>query len=113
MASRKKKASPDELPPRRRSTDQPLPPRTVLVTGFPGFIGRRLLKEMLHDEQQTDVVALVEERFLSAARRYLDELPDSHKRRVELLTGDVISMDLGLSGEEFEALRHRITHIFH
>lgn len=98
--------------PRRRG-DDPAPKRHVLFTGFPGFIGRYLLKHLLIQEPQTRVVALVEERALMQARRQLETLEPSQRARVQLITGDVVSMDLGLSGEEFEDLTGRITQIFH
>jgi thioester reductase-like protein len=97
----------------RRVTDAPPPAREVLLTGFPGFIGRRLLRELLQDEPQSRVTALVEERTAASAQRFLEELPAEAAARVTVLTGDVVSMDLGLSGEEFQAITGRVTHIFH
>lgn len=97
----------------RRSTDRPTPARTVLLTGFPGFIGRRLLAQLLKDEPDSHVIALVEERALHAANQFVEALPPDEKKRVETLTGDVCSMDLGLSGDEFQQLSGKVTHIFH
>ncbi|MEW5855505.1 MAG: SDR family oxidoreductase [Myxococcota bacterium] len=99
--------------PGRRRTDAPAPTRRVFVTGFPGFIGRRLVTKMLADEPRTSVVALVEERYLEDARKVLAALPRSHAERVEVFSGDVTNMDLGLSGEEFQRLSADITDIFH
>ena len=41
---------------------------TALVTGFPGFIGRRLVRRLLDDHADLQVVCLVERRMADAAR---------------------------------------------
>ena len=48
-----------------------------LLTGFPGFIGRRLAKHLLDDDPDATVVARVEPRMLAAGRDMAAELhPD-------------------------------------
>lgn len=103
----------DKAPGHRRVGDQPAPARHIFLTGFPGFIARRLLGQLLAEESGTHVVALVEERQMTAARRLVEDLPAAQGKRVQILTGDVTSLDLGLSGEEFEELRKHVTDIFH
>jgi thioester reductase-like protein len=111
--SKATRASSSPASPRRRRSDGQMPARVVLLTGYPGFIGRRLVETLLQQEPQTQVVALVEETQLLAARRNADQMDASSRKRLQLLTGDVVSMDLGLSGEEFRDLTARVTHIFH
>jgi len=113
MAPKKRTRRHPGATPSRRTSDRQTPARTVLLTGFPGFIGRRLLLQLLQDEPESHVVALVEERMLHAATAALEALPRDQRDRVETLTGDVCSMDLGLSGDEFQELSQKVTHIFH
>ena len=40
----------------------------ALLTGFPGFIGKRLVAKLLADDPSWRVVALVEPRMVDAAR---------------------------------------------
>ncbi|MBI5496523.1 MAG: SDR family oxidoreductase [Deltaproteobacteria bacterium] len=97
----------------RRVTDQPPGARHVFITGFPGFIARRLVRQLLVDEPDSHVTALVEERQMVKARRCREDLDAAGARRLQLITGDVMSMDLGLSGEEFATLRDRVSTVFH
>ncbi len=41
---------------------------TILFTGFPGFIGMRLLPRILELKPHTRIECLVQEKFLDAAR---------------------------------------------
>lgn len=116
MASRANRQGGKAAGPRqlgRRATDIPVLPRSVLVTGFPGFIGRRLVQQMLATEPGTAVTALVEEHQLRRAEDFWAALPADHAARLSLVTGDVVAMDLGLSGAEFQRLTREVTHVFH
>jgi thioester reductase-like protein len=82
----------------------------TLLTGFPGFIGRRLARRLLDDDPDARVVALVEQRMLDAARRTADAIdPD----RIELLVGDISRRRLALADEDWDRLRAEVTHVFH
>ena len=64
-----------------------------LITGFPGFIGRRLAAALLARGPEARVVALVEPRMLETARTVAGQLdPD----RIELVPGDITDRALGL-----------------
>jgi len=52
-------------------------------------------------------------RFEARAREILRTLPKKDRDRIELLEGDVASMDLGLSGAEFNRLAEEVTLIHH
>jgi thioester reductase-like protein len=83
---------------------------TSLLTGFPGFIGRRLAAKLLSDDPRLRVVALVEERMLEAARSAAQELDG---RRLEVVPGDIADSRLGLSAQDYKRLARRVRRVFH
>jgi nucleoside-diphosphate-sugar epimerase len=81
----------------------------TLVTGYPGFIGKRLV-EHLAQEGKGRIYALVQPRLLDEARAIASRVPGTP---VEVLAGDVTDLHLGLSGEEVERVAGSVTRIFH
>jgi nucleoside-diphosphate-sugar epimerase len=81
----------------------------TLVTGYPGFIGKRLV-EHLAQESRGRIYALVQPRFLDVARGLASRVQGAP---VEVLAGDVTDLHLGLSGEEVERVAGSVTRIFH
>lgn len=84
----------------------------ALLTGYPGFIAKRLVRRLLDEGSDAEVVCLVEERRRADAEADIALLPPEQRVRVKLLVGDVAKMDLGLAGLEIAALSD-VTHIFH
>ena len=80
-----------------------------LLTGFPGFIGRRLAARLL-DEPDARVAAVVEERMLDAAS---DAARGIDPERIELLRGDITLPGLGLPDAELDRLRSETRTVFH
>src|SRR3954453_6118403 len=76
------------------------------VTGFPGFIGKKLVQALLDDDPDAQIVCLVEPRMEEAARNAADE-------RVEILPGDITDRRLGLAPEDYERLTAETTNVFH
>lgn len=83
----------------------------ALITGYPGFISKRLLRRLLTDLPRARFTLLVEENRRGEAEADVASLGDKAKR-VRMATGDVSRMDLGLAGLEIDALQD-VTHIFH
>jgi thioester reductase-like protein len=81
----------------------------AFVTGFPGFIGRRLVTRLLAEDPQLRIVALVEPRMAEAARAAATDAGD----RVEILEGDIAERRLGLSDADWERLTAEVTSAFH
>jgi thioester reductase-like protein len=89
----------------------PPPERVQLVTGYPGFIGKRLVRDLVRaDADGAKVVLLVQPKHAASARADLAALG---ARRAEVIEGDVEQMHLGLSGAEFKALAAAITDVWH
>jgi thioester reductase-like protein len=85
----------------------------AFVTGFPGFIGRRLVRSLLEarpGDGEARVVVLVEERMRDGAREVAADLD---AERVEVLVGDIAQRRLGLSDADWERLAGEVTHVFH
>jgi thioester reductase-like protein len=84
-------------------------PGTYLVTGFPGFIGRWLVEHIARADPDGKLYALVQPKELADAERYAKRIGG----KIELLTGDIVDMHLGLSGQEYQRLCEEVTDVFH
>ena len=83
----------------------------LFVTGFPGFIGKRLVREILARDPKADVACLVEPKMVDAARSAAGDLPGGD--RVEILAGDITDRRLGIAADDYERLAASTTAVFH
>ena len=81
----------------------------ALVTGFPGFIGRRLVRRLLDRDPDARVTALVEPRMADAARALAADAGE----RLEIVTGDIARRRLDLGDDDWNRLTGSVTHVFH
>lgn len=77
---------------------------SLLMTGFPGFLGSALLPLILARPERADwrAVCLVQQRHMGTAEERLAELTEAHPHvadRVELITGDITEADLGIAAD--------------
>jgi nucleoside-diphosphate-sugar epimerase len=79
----------------------------ALVTGYPNFVASRLVRQLVADG--LTVYLLCKESFGDDARKEFRRLGDA----VQLITGDVVCMDLGLAGEEVRELRSCVRWVYH
>jgi thioester reductase-like protein len=75
--------------------------RLVFITGFPGFIGNRLVRALVERDPDSGVACLVEPRFEERAREVATAIAPG---RVEVLRGDIAERHLGLSDRDYERL---------
>ena len=87
---------------------------TVLVTGFPGFLGSELVRRILRRPERCDVVCVVQEKYAELADARAGEIVATEEvdaGRIELLTGDITRPGLGL--EDTRGVTRRVHEIFH
>jgi dephospho-CoA kinase len=84
---------------------------SALVTGFPAFTARRMIRKLLAAEPETKLYVLARDRFAPDADKLLADLRAGD--RAEVLVGDVCDMDLGLSSTEYHALTRELAWIHH
>jgi thioester reductase-like protein len=82
----------------------------VFFTGFPGFIGRRLVAKLLDERPDQRILALVEPRFAEQARAVAAELDGD---QIEILPGDIGDRRLGLDEETYQRLTKEVTSAHH
>src|SRR5512140_3415287 len=85
--------------------------RVQFVTGYPGFIGKRLVRRLAEEARgaESRLVLLVQPKRARAARADLA----AEGIAAVVVEGDVEQMHLGLSGAEFKALARDVTDVWH
>jgi thioester reductase-like protein len=87
---------------------------TIFLTGFPGFLGSRLLPTILGRAPGERAVCLVQPRFESLAKQRVADLEAADPGlagRIDLVAGDLTEPGLGLS--DAGALAARTTEVWH
>lgn len=86
--------------------------RTVLFTGFPGFIGKWLIKELIKQGDSIKIYALVVHSVADKANREIEN--DSRlSDKVETIIGDISKPKLGFNPQIYNKLTNEVTDIFH
>ena len=83
---------------------------TILFTGFPGFIGARLIPRLLAGAPDATVVALVEPRMVERARVAVAAIDPV---RIVVEPGDITHPQLGLSAARYAELAASTTQVHH
>lgn len=68
----------------------------LMLTGYPGFLASNLLPRILGQRVDSEVVCLVEPRFMTTAQSRLQSLDPSLLPRVRLVAGDITRPGLAL-----------------
>jgi thioester reductase-like protein len=88
----------------------------ILFTGFPGFIGMRLLPRILELKPHARIECLVQEKFQGAARQAAKALTGKHphaRGRIDLVVGDITVRGLGIEAARARALRKSLKEAYH
>jgi len=102
--------------PRKAPSTAPHAAGTILFTGFPGFIGARLIPRLLELRPGARFACLVQEKFLDAAHESVRALAAAHPRtkgRLDLVVGDITAPGLGMGESSARKLRTELTGAFH
>ncbi len=86
---------------------------TTFVTGFPSYTAKRMILRLLEGSPDEKVYILVQDKLAGDAEEFRDQLPETQRKRLTILEGNVSSMDLGLSGREYRELLADLTNIHH
>lgn len=81
----------------------------IFLTGSTGFVGTRLVKELLAEEHNLYALVRTEEK----AKKVLEKLPPNAKNQITFLYGDITEQGLGLSDEQKERLVDNIDVVYH
>ena len=87
---------------------------TIFLTGFPGFIGERLVERLARPE--TQFYLLIQTPFVERASAAVEEIATKTGTPLEnfaLVEGDVTQPDLGIAREDLDAIREETTSVFH
>lgn len=83
-----------------------------LITGFSAFTARRLATLLV--KRGDKVFILCQKKFEDQARAFAKSCAESNlPGPVEVLVGDVLDLDLGLSGREIKRLAREVTRMYH
>ncbi len=88
----------------------------ALFTGFPGFLGARLLPRLLELRPGSTFKCLVQEKFVGLAKRQIEEIEATHahtRGRIGLVLGDITCERLGIELAEAKVLQRQITSAYH
>ncbi len=88
----------------------------VLFTGFPGFIGARLLPRLLALRPGVAYLCLVQDRFVDAARASIADIEAAHpdvRGRLEVVIGDITRPRLGLEPDAARQVQERLVSAYH
>lgn len=97
----------------RAGKPKPKKRRTILITGYPGFIGKCLMRKLIEAEPDSNYFLLVQEKFVKDAQKYIRSLKRKKIGKIKILTGDIADMHLGLSSDELKQLAGKVTDIYH
>jgi thioester reductase-like protein len=92
------------------------PSQVVLFTGFPGFIGARLIPRLLELQPDLVVRCLVQERFQKLALESVAALEAAHpgsRGRIQCVGGDITAPRLGLTETDARALEREAVAVWH
>ena len=81
----------------------------IVLTGYPGFLGKRLVQLLIGRSPEVPIRLLVQAKFKAQAD---DELRGLPHRDIAAIVGDITLPDLGL-GDAAARLAAEVTHIWH
>ncbi len=87
---------------------------SIFLTGFPGFIARRLVASLAKSE--TQFFLLVQTQFVGKAMANIEEIAELTRTPLEnfvIVEGDITQPNLGIAADDLETIRFETTDLFH
>lgn len=84
--------------------------KILLVTGFPLITTRQLVQHLSQDKNSY-IAMLVPPKFEKVAKSFIEQR--NLKKNVRVIVGDIATMHLGFSSEEYRFLLKNVTDIYH
>jgi len=84
--------------------------RHYFVTGFPELLARRLVQQLLAAHRDARLTLLMPAQLLEQNKELISKLGGT---QVQVITGELADMHLGLSGDEYQRICDSVTDIFH
>ncbi len=91
------------------------PRETVFVTGFPGFVGSRLLECLVRKRPGARFIVLVQPKYEGVAGRMISGIFARHQQhagKIKMVLGDITEPGLGFPDDSF-SVRGKVTEFFH
>ncbi len=86
----------------------------LLVTGATGFLGMHLVRQLLDQNPDLSLALIIRDRPGELGRQRADSfLPQAHRSRVQVFSGDVSQPNLGLDANSRQQLNAEVTRIIH
>ena len=86
----------------------------ILVTGATGFLGVQLVHELLNRYPQATLALLIRDRGTQTGQQRADSfVPDLHRHRVQVFSGDVSRPNCGLDTAAWQGLAAETTRVIH
>jgi thioester reductase-like protein len=82
----------------------------ILITGFPGFIGKRLVQALTDARPKAKLACLVEPRLVESATEAAAAI---RGKGIKVIPGDISARDLGLAAADRERLVEEMTQAYH
>lgn len=92
------------------------PKVSYFVTGFPGFIATRIVKQLVADHPGQNFTLLVHASQMQKARNSLADISgeqDIPQSRFRIIEGDITKANLGLTKDEQQEIAEEVTIVFH
>lgn len=85
-----------------------------LFTGFPGFISRQIMQELINQEKVTTIYAIVLPSQMEQGKEIAQVIMDANSHiDIKLIEGDITLPNLGIASNELELLHNEIDTVWH